>query len=307
MISINHKALEAYAAKLGQSELAAPDWRMPIYPASDDAKFVQFIGVQNSLNFCFTDPNTLGKYGVRYGDILWGGATGLCAALMAAIDNGVDILDVDVLANLSLLEARQLFASDDAPLPLLAERVALLNSLKASLDPYNGLFLNLIEDVGYDAGALEQRLVSEFPAYAGDCWMSPQRNETLTFNKRARLFAVMYEGRARSSKGALCTLRGIEAIGPIVDYQLPRALRAEGVLEYETRLANIVDNRDLIAPGSADEIAIREVTDYVIVRLTELVNAGRTEPVSMVEVDYALWVAGRKAGGEPHITLTTAY
>jgi len=57
-----------------------------------------------------------------------------------------------------------------------------------------------------------------------------------------------------------------------------------------------VDNRDLIAPGSADELAVRDATDYTIRLLVELVSVGRSEPVSMAEADYALWVVDRKAG-----------
>jgi hypothetical protein len=307
MITINQEEVEALATQMATTPLTTPDWRLPVYPATDDASFVQFIGVQNAINFCFTDPVSLNKYAASYQDALWSGATGACAALMRAVENGVDLLDTSVLAALSLGEARHLFVSAEAPLPMLSERVAFLNSLYASLEAYDDSFANLVEAAGYDALEIENRLVEEFPAFAGDRSIHPLTKEEFVFNKRARLFAIEYEGRARASNGKLPTLSNVDLIGPVVDYQLPRALRAAGALVYDEQLAEFVDGQRLLAPGSVDEIEIRLATDQVVRSLLTLINQQVEVPVSMVEVDFALWVAGRKAGGEHHLTYTTNY
>lgn len=307
LVEVDPVALEALAEKLAQGTFVAPDWRMPVYPADDDESFVQFIGIQNSLNFCFADPVDGTKYGVVYQDIPWGGAMGLCAALLRAADEGCDLRNPEILMHLSLADVQEIFRSDDAALPLLAERTALLTSLPGSLAPYGGSFANLVEACGFDAGVLIDRLVAEFPAYAGDQWLHPVTKELYVFDKRARLFALIYEGRARASAGALPTLSNVDAIGPPVDYQLPRALRADGVLHYAAELAAAVDDGELLPAGSCEELEIRVVTEQVIWTLLELVNAKLDKPISMVELDYALWVAGRKAGGRHHLCLTTAY
>ena len=307
LIQVDVHALGSLADTLAGADLVSPDWRMPVYPASDDATFVQFIGIQNALNFCFADPVTGAKYGGEYQGTAWGGATGLCAALLRAIDEGRDLGNMEILRFLRIDDVAAIFRSDDAPLPLLAERTALLTSLPGSLVNYDGSFASLVEDCGFDAGALVDRLVGEFPAYAGDQWLHPVTKELCVFDKRARLFALMYEGRARASSGAMRCLSNLEAVGPPVDYQLPRALRFEGVLSYSPALAEAVDNGNLLVAGSIEELAIRATTENVIVALLELINERLAEPISMVELDFALWVAGRKAGGRPHLCLTTAY
>jgi hypothetical protein len=117
----------------------------------------------------------------------------------------------------------------------------------------------------------------------------------------------MYEGRARSSDGALPTLSNIAGIGPVVDYQLPRALRADGVIVYSDTLAHAVDQGQLLPPGSIPELAIRCVTHAVVEDLVTAVSDLRSERVTMLELDYIMWVTGRKAAGRHHLTLTTAY
>jgi hypothetical protein len=166
-------AFQAYAAKLATSDLTIPDWHMPVYPDLDDARFVQFLGVQNALNSCFADPTSDDKFAVSYAGVSWAGAMGLCAALMRSADEGFDLLDPLQLARLDLTTAAHLFRSETSPLPLLAERVALLNSLPVSLARYNGSFATLFAACAYDALRIIDTLVSEFPAYSSDRWLHP--------------------------------------------------------------------------------------------------------------------------------------
>jgi hypothetical protein len=225
---------------------------------------------------------------------------------MRAIEAGIDVLDPKVLAGLRIRDAEEIFASAGAPLPLLAERVAMLNSLDASLAPYEGSFANLVRATGFDAGRLISRLVAEFPAYGTDFNILPKSHETAVFDKRARLFAIIYEGRARGSK-ALPTLSCLDQIGLPADYQIPRYPRSEGVLIYGSSLAQKVDTGTLIAPGSVEEIALRSSTNEVCLLLVDAINELRSDPITMIEVDFAMWMGGRQASGRHHLTLTTAY
>ena len=305
VLYIDDEKLRSLASALASTALTTPNWRLPVYPQDDDDRFVQFIGVQNALNFCFFNPEVGSKFYVDYQDQIWGGATALCAALLRALDSGIDILDSAVLANLSMKDANQIFAPYGAPLPMLSERVALLNSLKPSLAPYEGSFANVIRASDYDAVQTIERLVA-FPAYGTDRDLWPRSHEPIAFDKRARLFTIIYEGRARDSE-TLPTLSSVDQIGPAVDYQLPRYLRSEGVLVYGTDLAAKVDSQTLIAPGSEEELVLRSATGEVCRLLVDEINAKRTSPISMVELDFAMWVGGRQAKGNHHLTLTTAY
>jgi hypothetical protein len=306
LVRINDEALASYAGVLATQELTVPDWRLPVYPEADTDDFIEFLGVMNALNFCFADPSGDGKFAATYQCVIWGGAMGLCASLMRAREEGIDVLDPTVLSGIDTASARHIFRTEETPLPLLDLRVALLNSLAASLAPY-GSFAGMFKQLGYDAEKITTALATEFPAYAGDRWLHPVTKQSIVFDKRARLMPLIYEGRARHSGGALMCLENVASIGPIIDYQLPRALRAVGVLEYEASVAKAVDDGQLIPPGSEAELAIRGVTYDAVATLLEMLRASLGTHVSMVELDYLLWVIGRKADGRHHLTLTSAY
>ncbi|KPI88279.1 hypothetical protein ABL78_2641 [Leptomonas seymouri] len=93
------------------------------------------------------------------------------------------------------------------------------------------------------------------------------------------------------------------------DYQIPKTLRAAGLLIYGAHLAQLVDNHILLQPGAAEEASIRIATLIAADRLLEFLNAqqGLTLPsqnaapmtevtcdrCSVSHMDYALWYIGR--------------
>lgn len=328
LVRLDDGALTTYADRLVESgQLVAPDWTLPVYPA-DHRTFVEFITIANALNFAFTDFVTGEKYAVEWDGTAWSGATGMFAALMRARREGIDILDPHVLRRLTLKDVALIFqpAKGSPEIPLLAERAAFLNAMGASLgalerrdnpsgraDDAVGLLWLMDWSRGpsgaVDAGRLVEAIVSSFAPYAGDRFLHPTTKDLCIFDKRARLLVVMYEGRARASNGELETLGNLERIGPIADYQLPRVLRANGVLVYAPALADLVDQGTILPAGSEEELAVREATCAAIERLLVHVNAeaGTDQPLTMVELDYVLWASGRNAPGRHHLTPTTAY
>jgi hypothetical protein len=93
------------------------------------------------------------------------------------------------------------------------------------------------------------------------------------------------------------------------DYQIPKTLRAAGLLIYDEALAHAVDHHVLLRPGSAEEASIRIATLVAADRLLEYLNtegklllqkprgAERVEvgraPCTVNHLDYALWYTGR--------------
>lgn len=306
-VHIDPVALDAFGATLAAGELSAPDWRLPVYP-DDNNRFVTFATIANAINYAFGDLATGDKYIVELDGIPWSGATAMMAALARAQREGLDIMNPYSLEGITVRDAAHIFrpAAGSPPIPLLAQRAAMLNSVGATLA--SGVDIpTLVDKVAGDAGALVEEIVGHFAAYADDRWLHPVTKEPLVYDKRARLMAVMYEGRARASGGHLPRLVNLEAVGPIVDYQLPRVLRAAGVISYSPALAAAVDSGQLIPAGSVEELALREATAVTVDALLGAVNSGLAEPITMVELDFALWSAGRKAAGRHHLTATTAY
>lgn len=92
------------------------------------------------------------------------------------------------------------------------------------------------------------------------------------------------------------------------DYQIPKTLRAAGLLIYDDHLSSAVDRHVLLAPGSAEETSIRVATLVAADRLLAFLNAplqrllllrdgaaaSTAAPVCDVNhLDYALWYVGR--------------
>lgn len=122
----------------------------------------------------------------------------------------------------------------------------------------------------------------------------------------------MYEGRARSSAGALPQLLNPEAIGPVIDYQVAKTLRANDVLVYTPELDEKIAQGIPLVAWQDEELLIRLAAHDAVLSLLSLVNKTRAErgegQITMVELDFALWSAGRALKEIPHhLCMTTAY
>lgn len=86
------------------------------------------------------------------------------------------------------------------------------------------------------------------------------------------------------------------------DYQVPRVLRALGVLRYADALAQAIDQYELIAKDSREERAIRAAT--VLACESIAAHFG----VASAAVDHFLWSQKEAVGATPfHLTETTNY
>lgn len=86
------------------------------------------------------------------------------------------------------------------------------------------------------------------------------------------------------------------------DYQVPRALRALGILEYSRDLAKKIDSQAILDAGSAEEKAIRSATIVACEALAEANGA------TAGEIDNFLWTNRNLAGATPfHLTFTEHY
>lgn len=124
-----------------------------------------------------------------------------------------------------------------------------------------------------------------------------------------RSYAEPYLKRAQLALlgiAGFCSESGIEVdcsqLTLCADYQLPRMLRAMGVLEYSPELAQKVDSQTLIEKDSIEERAIRAATIVAGEMMAEHFG------VTPAAVDNFLWTNRSKAGSAPfHLTITTDY
>ena len=191
---------------------------------------------------------------------------------------------------------------------------------------FDGNPLNLIEEAmtgefrgqkairAFNNGkGLAELLINEFPiAYGAD--IQELNGQKLVFNKRAQLVAVLLHGRALDSNGILPVVEDIDEVGPIADYELPKALRAMGIFRYSEELAEKVDNWKEISKDRQMEIEIRVATVVACCELLEKLNSLRAELfeknylLNICNLDFWLWKMGKDAKHlRPHLTRTSAY
>lgn len=127
-------------------------------------------------------------------------------------------------------------------------------------------------------------LATRFPLAYGDRYL-----------KKAQLTLMFIAGQWQ---GPDCRLEVTAA----ADYQLPKILRAMGILRYAPELAARVDSQQLIDADSREERAIRAATVLACEKLAA--HLGCAVP----EVDFWLWVNRNRArDAKFHLTRTTAY
>ncbi|OHA47728.1 MAG: hypothetical protein A2806_01355 [Candidatus Terrybacteria bacterium RIFCSPHIGHO2_01_FULL_48_17] len=320
-VRIRDKAFAHLAETLMRGELSAPSWRAPVFPENDDKTFLQFLGVGNSINYCFTDFKTHGKFDTNFvfpdgSKRVVYGAFAMWACLKRALNNGIPVLSARFLAEgLDEETYDQIFVPVTTPLPMRESRIQNLRATgEALLRWYDGAFSNLFDRADFqvfrdDGNGIIQRLARHFLSYSRDMARYCGLSTPIPFHKRARLLALMYEGRARASEGCLPCLQDPGNIGPVADYDVPKALRAVGVLRYSPHLSRLVDDGIPIHHGNVYEVEIRAQTVNAMDALCAAINRlrERAQPITQIELDYAVWSAGREARGKHHYTKTTAY
>lgn len=131
-------------------------------------------------------------------------------------------------------------------------------------------------------------LARAFPLAYGDRYL-----------KKAQLVLMFIAGQWSAHDSQLVCRLDVTAAA---DYQLPKILRAMGILRYAPELAARVDCQQLIDAESREERAIRAATVLACEKLAARLQC------TVPEVDFWLWVNRNHArDARFHLTRTTAY
>lgn len=303
----------ALAQKFAEQDLKVPSWRTPAYPESDD-KIIEFLGVVNSVNFCFTDFNTHKKFDIEYPEgsgKIWSGAFGMTMCFRRALEEGIPILDPRFLMHLTEKDAANIFRHKTTAIPMLYERIRNLRNVGVVLWSEFSSFGQIFKQNDFRFLDIVNQLSNNFSSYYDSSYLYGRE---ILFYKRAQLFPMMYHGRALSSEGRLQPIRDPENFGAISDYEVPKILRMFGAINYSSELAAKVDDGIVIPKNSDEEIEIRASTVVAMEQLLDYINLERQEKqlkeITMAELDCAVWNMGRGAECKAlrhHYTYTTAY
>jgi hypothetical protein len=302
-VRVDTETIKECAADWQDQAFPSPRWDYAGLPTSrTPPQWFDFCGLAVSVLACLWPPEGEDMWWTEHLGRRLSDAPALFACFTRGVPAGRGGLDTQMFVEWTDPDAESFFAGSGA-LQLVPARRRILEQVALILSQrWEGHFLNVVEDAGFSAPAVVDRLVSTFPSYR-DEW--PSDRGLLAFNKLAHLAAAMM------AAGSEIEFTDLDSFPVYPDYMLPMVLRHHRVLNYEPLLANTVDHRRLIGAGSRWELAIRWATVYAGHQLTKALHR-LGNPVVTPSLDYFLWhaaVLGPAAGtmGEHHRTLTMAY
>lgn len=245
------------------------------------AQAMAFILIANSLNYRFWRQAANGDL-VRYHFNGLRGARAMWAACIAAWGNDPT---PDTFRQRFFEEGvRQLLG--DIPSP--ETRTLVLKEALIATEPTALELLYWVEDTAKATVKKAKWLGAVFPNAYGDPYL-----------KKAQLALAMFAGTYSRRWGMPIDNSDLTAFA---DYQVPRVLRALGVLRYAPGLAAKVDSSQMVYRDSMEERALRSAT----VLACELI--AKHLGCTAAQVDSALWHSQEIAGDSRfHLTPTTAY
>lgn len=295
-VSINTEMLEGALSLLHKNyKQSWLDTELAMKKLSKDKIMLYFI-LCESLNFCYWDTEV--KWKVEYNGEWYSGSYGLFYAILKAVLNGVDLLNVDYLEKLTIEELDEILKGTTS-IPLLKERFDIIKQLVQEIkdsDNFSEIF-KANDDV-----ELLNAIISNFQNFRD---ISLYKGKEIYFFKRAILLV-----------GDL--ILNVEEINKNVendnnmigcaDYKIPQVLRHLGILEYQDELGELIDARIQLEHDSEMEIEIRANMLYVIELIKEKLNS---DGISMnsVQIDNALWLLSKNKEfkDKPHHLTKTIY
>lgn len=235
------------------------------------------------------------------------------------------IMAKDLMPHLkSLSSMKEFFKGYNSP-PMIGERRELLMEVCEVLerdfagDPWHileeGRFFTYGDQKNY-LGVVELLKTRFQKTFGRDIAVLPDPSDAskklkFHFDKRANLFALLYDGRAEKYPKDLPPLRDIGEVGPVPDFQVPRSYFDDKIFIYSSELREMIRQKKLIESGSKIEVELRGGTVSASVWELEIINQERIrlglEKIHMGHLDNRRYLAGRNAISGQHYTRSVNY
>lgn len=263
---------------------------------------IDFALMTTAINFAYTDFETGVPWSVEHEGRDLVDADGMFLRFEQALADGLPVLSGSWMAQVTEAQLAEVLHGP-RPIPLLAERVRVLNEIGTVLVArYGGRFSTFVADCparAYADGAgLLERLTTEFPQFDDS---SVLHGVPVRIDKLAQL------GVWTLHRLGLVTIEDLDALAVFADYIVPAALRAMRVLSYAPALAAAVDGGEIVPAGSVWENEIRVQTIVACALLTDALNERRSDELVNAQVDYRFWSAFHDLIRPHHLTVTTRY
>jgi hypothetical protein len=273
----------------GNANTYPPLWDDRYHFHDGTERTINWLLVLDALNFCFWPEKGQPRWSIEYRGETLNGYWAEAAALKRAVEDGIPLWDATCLSTISSETVAHIFRGSGT-IPLLEQRVSHAREVgHVLLEHYNGQFVHAIEQAEYNALKLVNLLVRDFPSFRD---IATYHAHTVKFLKRAQIcVADLYNAFYGQQWG---TFADLERLTIFADYKLPQVLRHYHVLEYDSTLAQRVDNQELLPTESEEEIEIRAATIWACEFLRrQMQQQGYT--MTAAEIDQRLWLMGQES------------
>lgn len=260
-------------------------------------QILMYLILCESLNFCYWDSDI--KWKIEYKGEWYSGSFGLFYAILKAIKNGYNLLDIDYLENITIDELDEIFKGTTS-IPMLKERYEIIKNLVVEFKNIP----NLLEKIGANNDIeLLNNIIHSFSNFRD---ISIYKGREVYFFKRAILLVGDLILNINSIKERV---RTDDNMLGCADYKIPQVLRQLGILEYSDDLAILIDGEKEIKHDSEMEIEIRANMLYAIELIKNRLHQNQID-INSIQIDNALWLLSKnkKFKEKPyHLTKTIYY
>lgn len=286
-VSLNQTSLEAFADTITPEELADVP---PFFEKDDRLSLEQSIAfgfVYNAVNFSYWGEP---KWTVTIDGQAYDGGIGMLRAMQRGIESGYDVVSAEYLRTIPEADLQHVLRAN-VEIPLFSERLRLLRTLGEHIvSHYDGSFTRLVDDSGWDAVTLVERLADDIPEVFND--EEDYNGEPVKFYKRAQLIpSHLHELKHLDISSRDVT--GMAHLTALADYKVPQLLRKYDVLHYTPDLAHAIDALTEVEAGSAEEVEIRAMAVWAVELISRHLKS-KSVQASPIQIDHVLWLRSQQ-------------
>ncbi len=298
-LTFDEEELRQFAARLPIQEIIEGyRWNQEYQLASGSVQdFIDYVFTVDALNFGsgFSPLWKARRKGTTY--------TAVAAALTRLRENGT-ALSAAWAAEVKRSDIAELLDCPDS-FPLIGMYAESLQELGSWVVRTYGSYDSLIAALPKNgkAAAIVELLTSNLSCF-NDC--SVYNGTTVYFYKRAQI--LVSDLHLALGPASPFTADDISSLTAFADNLVPHVLRREGVLVYDAKLLQRINNRELLEAGSACEIELRAAAVNGVERLVAIINKERQTGAAPAMLDAYLWKRGQLFKDEPrHLTKSFFY
>ncbi|MAG44986.1 hypothetical protein CL633_03825 [bacterium] len=279
---------------------------------SAPSRIPNLIFLFNTINFCYwPDKDEKQRWTVPHQetDEKLTSSEALWYCLACNKEKGISYTP-EYLANLSLASLQKNLKGNHGKIPLIQERLQILNSLGQSILNNKWSFAESLSESIEEKSAMH--FIMGLLSYCGNCfedwtWIY-QINIGSMFLKRAQLICHML-WMYYWTKYNISIWDDVQELTICADYKIPQIMRHFGLLEYSKELAPLVDNKIEIPAKSRMEVEIRSATIWLGELIKQEFHKQGQTKVNAIHVDDWFWRTARKIENTmlPHHRTITAW